>query len=82
MTTPLLIRAAELLEREAAVIADSYRTSDGAWAPDDDGAKAEHDELIDVAGALRIRHSGQVVFAKHMLEVSRALNSVDGDYRP
>ena len=46
MTTPTLLRAAELLEREAEALRQCH-TIGGMWA------RAEYDEMIEVARALR-----------------------------
>lgn len=56
--TPLLIRAAELLEEEAECLRQSC-TSNGEW-PDDESpesaARADYDEMVDVAIQLRALH--------------------------
>ncbi len=75
---PLLLRAAELLEREAAILADSYRQQDGAWASGRAGAE-EYDELMATAAELRRE---QQAADKAASDMCWALNSGDGVYRP
>lgn len=56
MTTPLLLRAAEMLEALAADIEASNTTSDGVWPDEDEHdrrAHADHDEALEVAKGLR-----------------------------
>lgn len=57
MNRPLLIRAAEILEREAAVLKESY-TSIGkrgarTWNVEDSLVHVEYEEMVRVAGELR-----------------------------
>ena len=56
MTPATLLRAAEILEREAECLSRSYivstKTSDApVW--DDQNAKADHDEMLAIAAELR-----------------------------
>jgi len=56
VNSALLLRAAELVEREAECLSSSYvvstMTSDGpVW--DDQNAKADHDEMLAIAAELR-----------------------------
>ncbi len=79
--TPLLIRAAELLEELAEDLEDSH-TVDGVWKLDDQydsSAAFEHAELVTVAQKLRAREASDISAAAAMCE---ALNSGDGSYRP
>lgn len=79
--TPLLIRAAELLE-ELAEDLEASHTVDGVWKLDDQydsDAAFEHAELITVAQKLRAREAANV---KADRGLSEALNSGDGSYRP
>lgn len=51
MTNPTLIHAAELLERDAQILAESMRDSEGEW--DDTYAKDDHDDMLKTARELR-----------------------------
>lgn len=82
MTTPLNIRAAELLEEHAKYLWTIGTTSEGKWNDEDAHDRethATHDELIEVARQLRQKEKDGITFAKNM---SQALNSGDGSYRP
>lgn len=49
-----LIRAAEVLEREARGLKHSFCCAhSGKWSPDESGARQDHDEMIELAKALR-----------------------------
>lgn len=52
----LAIRAAQILEREAKSLRESYTTHAGKWVliyPTDRRAKREHDEMVSTAAKLR-----------------------------
>lgn len=59
MTTPTLIRAAELLEEEAEALFKSH-TFAGEWEPSEHGGPAQkhHAELIEIASRLRAIQRG------------------------
>jgi len=52
----LLLRAAEILEREAQSLADGHTTHAGQWVlayPSDRRAKKDHDEMLAIASELK-----------------------------
>lgn len=56
LTTPLLLRAAELLELHADELKAGHTLADGTWPDHDDSdrqAKADHDEMRQVVEGLR-----------------------------
>ena len=81
MTTPTLLRAAELLEEYAHGLFVAH-TIDGRW-PDNDEvdrrARDNHAELIDVASELRVEYALSLRAAQNMSQIQ---NSGDGTYRP
>lgn len=82
MNSPLLIRAAELLEDHAGELRHSCTLSTGEWNDGDEAdrrAHADHDEMVEIAQRLRAKEKDDLTFANNL---SQALNSGDGSYRP
>lgn len=70
MTAPTILRAAELLEREAEALRQSH-TIGGVWDEAEADAKAEYDEMVEAARALRQMHELFAVVADPFAEIER-----------
>lgn len=55
--TQVLLRAAQLLDEDAQALKESHTRGDGTWdlsAPEDETAKAGHDERLQIAAKLTV----------------------------
>lgn len=80
--SPTLARAAAILEREAGAIKESLTVAGrSGWVLSDEAdrqAKADHDEMLELAAKLRLMAG----LESRPDPLSQALNEGDGVYRP